>query len=214
MIKSKTIRRKCIVVPNGFDDDTIYPRPECRDEVRARHGIKNNEKLVFFFGKLDYQPNTEALEVIRNHLAEGFQRNKIRVLVAGLNLPKAFALSEPCTYVGPVEDIGEYINAADAVIVPLESGGGTRLKIIEALACGIPVISTRIGAEGIPTNRLKGLLSIADDGDWEQFTLLVNKVLSNPPTRVQIQNTLAEVRKYSWKNVVRKPKFLLQKLRG
>ena len=60
-----------------------------------------------------------------------------------------------------------YINAADAVAVPVRSGGGTRLKILESIACATPVVSTSVGAEGINRPACAPLLTVADD--WDAF---------------------------------------------
>jgi glycosyltransferase involved in cell wall biosynthesis len=57
-----------------------------------------------------------------------------------------------------VEDVRPYYHAAFAVLVPLRVGGGTRLKILEAMAAGVPVISTRLGAEGIAAEDGKQIL--------------------------------------------------------
>src|SRR5690606_35201008 len=78
---------------------------------------------------------------------------------------------------GPVEDLPRELSEASAVVVPLRAGGGTRLKILEALGAARPVISTSVGAEGIDLSDGRDLL-IADDGG--AFANSVARVLEEP----------------------------------
>ena len=77
-----------------------------------------------------------------------------------------------------VKNIEDYINSADVVISPLISGGGTRFKILEALACGKIVISTKIGAEGLSHKGVENVLKIHDD--WDEFSKTILLSLSSP----------------------------------
>jgi glycosyltransferase involved in cell wall biosynthesis len=71
----------------------------------------------------------------------------------------------------------DYINASDVVICPLRSGGGTRFKILEAVACGKKVVSTTIGAEALTGGEMENNLTCVDD--WDQFASeIVNAVHS------------------------------------
>ena len=53
-------------------------------------------------------------------------------------------------FTGPVESVAPYLRAADIAVVPLQNGGGTRMKILDYFAAGIPVVSTATGADGMP----------------------------------------------------------------
>jgi len=80
------------------------------------------------------------------------QPAKAEFIIAGRGSTEAarkFATVGNLKAAGWVEDISELIAASDVVIVPIESGGGTRFKILEALAAGVPVLSTPKGAEGL-----------------------------------------------------------------
>jgi glycosyltransferase involved in cell wall biosynthesis len=101
---------------------------------------------------------------------------------------------------GSVDEISHYINAADTVLVPLLSGGGTRLKIVESIACGVPVVSTSIGAEGIDRSACGDLLVIADT--WDAFAAAV----ANPPPR-QAVPPAGFIETYGWSNVVKRLPF-------
>jgi glycosyltransferase involved in cell wall biosynthesis len=83
------------------------------------------------------------------------------------------------------------------VIVPLRIGGGTRLKILEAMAAGVPVISTRLGAEGLDVKDGKDIL-LADTSPDIQSAL--QRVLSDEPLRTRLAQTAHELvsSKYDW----------------
>ncbi|HST20236.1 MAG TPA: glycosyltransferase, partial [Blastocatellia bacterium] len=84
---------------------------------------------------------------------------------------------------GRVDDVRPYIDKASAYIVPMRVGGGTRLKIYEAMAMGKPVISTTVGAEGLPVRDGRDLL-IADQP--EDFAQAVIRALSDLPFAAKI----------------------------
>jgi len=136
--------------PYIVDPHIFKPNQTARETVRKELHL-DHKQVVLFFGPLDYQPNSEALDIIINKIApQVYQKNtKIKFLIVGKNPPENInAKNIICT--GVVEKIEDYINASDLVIVPLLSGGGVRTKILESLFCEKLVISTSIGAEGIP----------------------------------------------------------------
>jgi sugar transferase (PEP-CTERM/EpsH1 system associated) len=130
------------VVENGVDCDSF---PASTNPTR--------DSLVFV-GSMDYHANIEAAVDFAREIwpLARAEFPDLRLKLVGSNpAPPIRALaSEPGIEVtGTVPDIRPYYSAAVAAIVPLKTGGGTRLKILEALAAGVPVISTRAGAEGL-----------------------------------------------------------------
>jgi glycosyltransferase involved in cell wall biosynthesis len=99
-----------------------------------------------------------------------------------------------------VEDIRPYLDEAEVCIVPLRVGSGTRLKIFEAMSMGKAVVSTTLGAEGLPVVNGKNVL-IADTA--EAFAAAVIKLMNDAALRKQLEDaarTLVE-REYSWRSV-------------
>lgn len=132
------------VVPNGVDTVRFHPRA----------GAVVPERLLFF-GRLDYHPNTDA---VLHFLREIFPliraaRPAVACQVVGPDAPpalvQAIAATPGVELIGRVDDVPATIATAAVVVVPLRAGGGTRLKILEAMAVGRPVVSTTIGAEGL-----------------------------------------------------------------
>ena len=135
-------------VPNGAD---VSVPPASR---APRSGAATSPQLLFF-GRLDYFPNVDALDYLRSAMLEPLRARvpgfRLRVVGAGdvTAIESMFRDVPEVTVVGFVESLSEELRDADAVLVPLRTGGGTRLKILEAMAAGRPVVSTVIGAEGI-----------------------------------------------------------------
>lgn len=162
-------QNKIRVVENMVDKSIFYPNKINNIKIRRELNIDQNEKMILFFGQLDYKPNVEALEIIRNKIIPQLEKIKLKYKLIicgngdGRGLLKSFKHPN-LIFKGFVKRIQDYINASDVVIVPLKSGSGTRIKILETIACKTRIISTSLGAEGIKTNKL---LEIEDD--WKRF---------------------------------------------
>jgi len=143
----RTFGRRPELAPNGVDTERFRPAP--RDALKTRFGM-GDHFVALFFGNLRYSPNAEAVSFINQALAPVvFAENPmVRFIIAGVQPPK-LDYHPSVRAVGLVDRIEDYINMADVVIVPLERGGGTRIKILESLACGASIISTPVGAEGL-----------------------------------------------------------------
>jgi glycosyltransferase involved in cell wall biosynthesis len=148
--------RNVQVIPNS------YKIPD-RQVRKAEVGSKNT---VMFQGTLRYPPNADAarflIQEIAPHLASLVPGVQVRLVGV---IPQHFAVdADPSlvTLVGPVVDIAEELVQAAVIVVPLRFGSGTRIKILEAFAHRIPVVSTSLGAEGLDV--IDGVhLLIADD---------------------------------------------------
>lgn len=132
-------------------------------------------------GTLHYEPNRDALH---HFTTEIFPLVRAAVpdvefeIVGGGDQPDIAALGRlpGVTFTGFVDDVRDVFGRASALVVPLRSGGGTRLKILESMAAGVPVVSTTIGAEGLdlidgehlviadhPTDFATGAISLLQD---------------------------------------------------
>jgi len=188
---------KIIIVPNGIDTNKFYPNLSNTKLIRNKLDIDEIIPVILFFGKLDYYPNIEALEIIYKILLPKLKNRigKFKILIVGDNPPLNMQDLD-IIYTGVVEKIEDYINVANIVICPLLSGGGTRIKILESLACNKIVISTNIGAEGIKNIPPKQL-RIADD--WDIFVEEILKALKSK----KYENGLKEIKKYSWEFIIK-----------
>lgn len=120
------------------------------ETVRARHGLSSNDVSVVFHGTYSYYPNKEAMEIIEKRIAPSFTHTNVEFLLAGNGAPES--ASDNVTYLGFVEDLPSLLNACDIAAVPLCRGGGTKLKMFDYMSLGLPIITTKKGAEGIDLN--------------------------------------------------------------
>jgi polysaccharide biosynthesis protein PslH len=136
------------VIPNGIDTD-YYAR------VRARAPRVSRDAIVLLFvGSYWYEPNRIAAEMLLNEIVPAVRaRTELEVrliLVGAAPSPAMCASTDPgLILTGRVADVRPYLSAADAIVVPLRHGGGTRLKLLEAFAACRPIVATAKAAEGI-----------------------------------------------------------------
>jgi len=148
------------VIENGVDPERF---------AGAHPG--DRRQRVLFVGTMNYSPNSEAaIRFARRawpRIRERFP--DLRFTIVGSNPgPSVLALrDEPGVEVtGTVPEVLPFYREAFAAVVPLRTGGGTRLKILEAMAAGVPVISTSLGAEGLAVSPGKDILIVDDDEGW------------------------------------------------
>jgi glycosyltransferase involved in cell wall biosynthesis len=182
------------VIPNGVE---VFNRV-------FDAGVKQSHpEYILFCGSLGYPANSEGLQwfyndvwpVIRNTFPD------LKLLVVGSGTPavemQLLINDSSIEFSGTVDDVKPWYNKAAIAIVPLLSGSGTRLKILEAMSLGLPVVSTSIGAEGIAYRDGQDIL-IADT--WEAFASAIIKLLRNGNARIDIQQAAIKLinEKYDW----------------
>lgn len=156
--------QRVTVAPNGVDLAALKaPTKEALPKERTR-------RRVLFFGVLSYPPNRDAVLALSNEIAPDAP-DDIDFLIAGTGEGDLPELCPNLEFQGFVDDIHALIRECDGVIVPLKSGGGTRMKILESIACGRPVLSTTLGAEGLDHDILGAGLTVTDDPEQTQAWL-------------------------------------------
>ncbi len=173
---------KCIVLPYCIEQ--TEPNAAAGEIIRERHGIDESKKILLFAGTLDYTPNANAVENIYRHLVPGLEKQGIvfRIIVCGKNNKKAFAYLNKLTHpsvimTGEVQDIGNYFQAADVFINPVLSGGGIQTKTIDALSHHCNVVCFEQMAAGIPAEVAGQKLFIAENSNWNDFSVVVSRAL-------------------------------------
>lgn len=179
------------VVPNGVDLEYFAPTPQ---PVRR-------DRIVFT-GSMDWRPNQDAARYFASEILPFLNANapQITCTFVGRSPPddiRSLGNLEGMEVTGTVDDVRPFIEEASVYIVPLRIGGGTRLKILEALAMGRAVVSTTVGAEGLDLVDGKHIL-LADDP--RAFSERVRELLQNP-VRCQELGTAGRAlveQKYGW----------------
>ena len=150
-------RRPCVVIPNGVDTSAGLPLSKL-----------DGPATVLYTGTMDYPPNAEGLLWLLREIWPRIQASHpdARLVVVGRNPPEAARelAGSRVDLMGFVEDIGPCFQGATVAVVPILSGGGTRLKVLDAFSHGLPVVSTTLGCSGIAC-RDGEHLSIADHAE-------------------------------------------------
>ncbi len=206
-IVSRVTRQRVEVVPNGVDLDAFSRLPLDGADPRS----------LVFVGAMRYRPNADAARYFVEEILP-----RLRVMIPGVELtivgadppPDVVTLGElPGVRVtGTVPDVRPWMRKAGVVVVPLLSGGGTRLKILEAFAMGRPVVSTRIGVAGIEARDGEHLL-LADQP--EAFARAVTRLATEPGLRARLaEQAYALVRdRYQWSAAAERLEGVYQSVR-
>ena len=168
------------------------PRPRPRDSHQ-----------LAFVGSMDWIPNDDGIRWFVSEVFGAIQQRipDARLTVVGRSPSRdmrALAARNPAIEVtGTVPDVRPYLERAAVSVVPLRIGGGTRLKIYEMMAMGVPVVSTAIGAEGLPVRHGEHLL-IADTAD-EQVSAISALLMDPAGAELLAVNALRYVQQHcSW----------------
>jgi glycosyltransferase involved in cell wall biosynthesis len=185
------------VIPNAADVD--HYRPRSTDPPP-------DGRTVLYFGLLSTVPNVDAVihfvQDIWPRIANAHPNAQCKI-VGGRAPPSLLALAGPqVELTGFVSDLRPHLAAAAAVVVPLRIGGGTRLKIVEAMAMGKAVVSTTLGAEGIEAVPGRDIL-IKDEP--AAFANAVSRLLADPSLATQIGQAARRlaVERYAWSGAAR-----------
>ncbi len=148
------------VVENGVDSAYFQPQARRRDPAR-----------LLFLGSLDWRPNIDGVNLLLERVFPAVRAAEpaASLFLVGRNPPESLrrqvAAMPGVELHGNVPDVRPFLADCGMLVVPLRIGGGSRLKILEALASGTPVVSTRIGAEGLHLEAGQDLTVVNDIND-------------------------------------------------
>lgn len=159
-----------------------------------------------FLGSMDWHANVDAVLWFASEcwpLVRKVHPNAEFCIVGRQPLPEVKALQSEAlgiTVTGSVPDVRPWLRGAHAMVVPLRIGGGTRLKILESMAAEVPVISTAIGAEGLPFTHGKELLTAETPA---QFAEAMSGLLADPDKATRLAATARDCveAEHGWQGV-------------
>ena len=185
-----------VVVPNGVETSDYRDLPAPPDDMR--------EPAVLFTGKMDFRPNVDAVLWFHRHVWPHVLKGHpdARFFVVGKHPhPRLRSIREDPSVVvtGYVPDVRPYMAGATVFVVPMRMGGGTRLKLLEAMAAGLPIVSTTMGAEGVDVTDREHLL-LADGP--EAYAEAVSQLIENTTARNELgQRAQARVIAWDWERI-------------
>jgi glycosyltransferase involved in cell wall biosynthesis len=185
------------VIPNAADVE--YYQPQLTDPPP-------DGRTVIYFGLLSTVPNVDGvihfIKDIWPRIVKANPEARCKI-IGGRPPPLLLALAGPrVELTGFVSDLRPHLAAAAAVVVPLRLGGGTRLKIVEAMAMGKAIVSTTLGAEGIEAVRGRDILV---EDEPAAFANAVNRLLAEPGLASRIGQSARRlaVDRYAWSKAAR-----------
>lgn len=194
IIKDMNSNIKTSVVPAGVDTSYFYPIK-----------VREEEFSLISVASMDWLPNIEAINWFCKEVLPLIKRKiqKIKLYIIGINPPNSIKslANNNVIVTGFVEDVREYIAKGQVFIVPLKTGSGMRIKILNALAMAKAIVSTSIGCEGIEVTDGENIF-IADSK--EKFAEKIIYLLNNESERKRLgENGLKLVKKkYCWEKIV------------
>jgi glycosyltransferase involved in cell wall biosynthesis len=185
---------RVVVVPNGVDCAAYATR-------RARPA----PPTILYVGSFSWPPNACAARFLACEVLPAVHQSlpSARLVIVGKNPPPDLVERSKADgrleMVGHVKDVTSYFSTAHVMAVPLEAGGGTRLKILEAFAAGLPVVSTPVGCEGIAARDGEQLVV----ADRSAFAPAILQLLQSPERAHDMAERARRLArdKYDW-NVV------------
>ena len=200
-------RRSIHVVETGVD--TGYFRPDTRPARRAH---------LVFTGSMDWLPNEDGMTYFVNEILPRIRAVEPSATLSIVGRAPTAAVRKLSGHggievTGRVDDVRPHIAGGDVYVVPLRIGGGTRLKIFEAMAMGRAVVSTTVGAEGLPVTPGRDIV-IADEPD--RFASAVVDLIRNHEARRRIEAAARQLvtDRYDWSAVAQQFELALTKATG
>lgn len=198
------------LTPQGRDE-LLAIRPDL-DIAIVPHGVdvehfsysdpSEGEQSVVFVGNYLHYPNVDAVLYFHQEIWSKVKAicPKLKFIIVGKSPPleiQDLTQDESITVTGRVDDVTPYIREGQIFICPVRLGGGFRGKILEAMAVGRPIVSTSLGAEGIPSKNGENII-IADD--TEDFAVGIEKLLKDRDLYERIRQAGRKLveEKYAW----------------
>jgi sugar transferase (PEP-CTERM/EpsH1 system associated) len=185
---------------------TVVPTGVDTEEYQASPSVSGDPPVVLFTGSMDWEPNIDAMEYFCEQIWPRILASfpDARFQIVGRNPQARVRCLASCSVevTGTVASIANYLRSATVVVVPLRIGGGTRLKIFEAMAMAKALVSTSIGAEGLDVMDGRDLI-LADDA--QSFAAAVIRLLRDHEQRRSFEQAASVLAaRYDWSQIAQR----------
>ena len=194
-------KSKIVVIPNGVDTQTFVPVSNTMPNHNVN--VPTKQYKVIFVGNMQYTPNQEAVKEIALNLEPKVRRQigNVRFVIVGRTPPNFAGSFSNVMFTGMVSDVSEWLTSSDVAIAPIFHGSGTRLKILEYFSCGLPVVSTSMGVEGLD---IEDGVNIVIENDMKDFANKITELLRNRELSFKLGRAATQlvIEKYDWRKIV------------
>lgn len=191
----KVPESKIVVIPNGVNEEFF-------EDVKT---YNYGKPAVLFVGSFDHSPNVFAAKFLLEHVIPRLleENQEVVFVFVGRNPPlwlSRHSFGERVKVIGNVKDVRPFIAGANVVVAPIFHGSGTRIKILQCMALGKPVISTSKGAEGLEVEDRRNILITNTP---EDFVREVLRLLGDKSLAKNLGSSARELvmKKYLWNHI-------------
>jgi glycosyltransferase involved in cell wall biosynthesis len=194
--------RKVSVVPNAVDGSK-FRRMDVRGIALKESMDVQDKHLIFFMGSYGYIPNRDAAQLIIDQICpetREFVTNALFVFAGRKPEKLRVPPTKGIVVLGVVQNVVDWINAASVCIAPLRFGSGTRLKLLEWMACERPIIATHKAAEGLAVENGENIIL---EDDFQNYPRLIRELIANPERSALMGKNARELvlDRYDWRKV-------------
>lgn len=197
----KADHTKINVIHNGTDFSKILKSSRNKEIF----GMDSHKLSIVFHGSYDHPPNYEAIFLIKDNIYPEFknQLDKVEFIIAGVGVPTSNK-KEGLKLLGFIEDIFSLLKSSDIAIVPIVHGAGTKLKVLDYMGVGLPIVSTSKGMEGIEAISYRDAI-IVENVD-KDFIEAIKYLSENKTERELIgeNGKLLAEKEYGWESIGQK----------
>jgi glycosyltransferase involved in cell wall biosynthesis len=214
-------RDRALLLADGIPPEQVHTIPHGVDlsaydharslTLRSKLGVDERTRILVYHGIYSYEPNLQAMQLMADRILPALLAHGVPVKLLALGRePPARSPDPDIIFTGSVESVAPWLLAADLAVVPLTSGGGTRMKVLDYFAARLPVVSTSKGVEGIPVRDGEEFV-LADEP--ERFAAAIARLLDRPEeARALAARGRAFVERLDWLAVARQHAALLESL--
>ncbi len=207
----KLNNEKITVIPSGVHISQL-PDKTHKNGIKEEFGIELDRLIIFFHGLFLHPSNKDAFETIENYIAPKFEKinKKVLFVVGGTGVPKFERAN--IKSIGFIKDLYKILSIVDIAIVPLKSGAGTKLKVLDYMGAGLPIVTTKKGIEGINAKHKEHAI-IVDDVD-KDFIDAIKYLIDNEQERKRIGANVRWLAKgeYEWSEISEKLDCLYKRI--
>lgn len=183
------------VIPNGTDFRAIGEGGD-PESVREELGLGAAERICVFVGAFDYDPNEVAANVIADELAPALP--DVEFLMVGRDPPNVEGKNVRTP--GFVDDLPGVLSLADVAVCPLTMGSGTKLKMLDYLAAGLPIVTTDVGTQGLPLE--DGETALVRNS-WDEFASAIDTLFESEDRRASLAANAKRLgEEYAWESLM------------